>query len=214
MRGFLNRMRLTRLFFRLVKDPNNTELIFKAVEIVTHDRDQTVVLLMEERLLKNETFKKMYEARQVPIAPKMDYLARLPVQSFGHAVYKHMSKNELAFNLFPNIKINRPIDYLTSRIYQEHDLWHVLLGYDTSIEDELALQAFGVAQYQSPISVMIITGGLLHLFRKNPMDVISAFKKIIEGYFIGRNAKFLLDIKLHDYFEKPLHEVRALCHIS
>ncbi len=77
----------------------------------------------------------------------------MPQNSFGYALFQHMNTNKLGFDLWPRLDSDRPIDYLSTRIYQDHDLWHALLGLGVEIEDELALQAFGVAQYHSPIEL-------------------------------------------------------------
>jgi len=96
-------------------------------------------------------------------------------------------------------------------IYQEHDLWHALFGYGTDVEGELAVQAFGLAQYQSPVALALIAGGLIHLLGKSPQRAMNAFRNIHEMYALGKRAPFLLGVRLHELFPKPLAEVRQIC---
>lgn len=214
MLSLINRLKVTIMLFKLVRNPNRTDLIFKGVDIVSKDSDQRIVKELEQSLLSNESFRGMHEEGYIPSAPKLTELAKLHDDSFGKALHLHMHKNNLDFTLFPRIIPKRPIEYLSARIYQDHDLWHVLLGCGTGVEDELAIQAFGVAQIRTPVGVMIIAGGLLHLLAKNPMKAVAAIEKISNAYLVGKKSKFLLSVKLHDLLEKSLDEVRSICSLE
>jgi ubiquinone biosynthesis protein Coq4 len=204
-----NRFKILKLMIQLIFNPNRTDLIFKGVDIVSQDPHHKAVKDIEAVVMANNEFKTMYDQNYVPTAPLLENLARCPTDSFGRAVYDHMHSNGLTFDLFPRLESRRPVHYLSTRIYQDHDLWHVLLGYGVKVDDELAIQAFGVAQFQSPIAIMLVAGGLIHLLVKNPPDAIAAFKKVNEGYALGRRIPFLLTARLHDYFARPLKELRA-----
>lgn len=216
--NFWNRLRAIKMFFQLVKNPNRTDLIFKGVAIASEDVNQELVKTIEQLVLSDKPFQVMYTENYIPDLPQLKILAGLPEQSFGKALYKHMNDNNLDFKMFFNQNLNldlkRPIYYLSTRIYQDHDLWHVLLGYGTDVEDELAIQAFGVAQFHSPIGVVIIAGGLLHLLGKNPARAVDAFRKINEAYQLGRKTKFLLSVRIHELLPRPLNEVRQMCGLT
>lgn len=214
MLSLVNRVRALHLFYQLVKDPNRTDLIFKGVDIVSSDKDQSVVNKLVDKILAHEEFRQQYESRYMPETPKLEDLAQMPEGSFGQAVYQHMKANNLDFDLFPKLRGDSIVEYISVRIYQDHDLWHVLMGYGTKVEDELGLQGFGVAQYNSPVGVALIAGGFLHLLKRDPMEAVAALKKVNDGYNVGKNAKFMLNIKLHDLFARPLEEVRALCGVT
>lgn len=53
--------------------------------------------------------------------------------------YKYYNEHSLGFHLYKFLK-ERDLEFLPK--YEEHDAFHVLLGYGTSTEDELNLQAF------------------------------------------------------------------------
>jgi ubiquinone biosynthesis protein Coq4 len=211
--GIWNRIRLFGLFIRLVFNPNRTELIFKAVKIASHDPGNPVVKMMEEKLMADPAFRQLYESHYVPRVPAMEELAKLPERSFGNLLYHHLKDNNLDLNLFPSLECDSPIDYMSFKIYQDHDLWHVLLNCDVSIEDEIEIQAFGVAQYQSPISTLLVAGGLLHLLMRDPMRAVAAMKKAVDGYTLGKQAVFLPNLRLHEMFALPIGEVRAVCQL-
>jgi ubiquinone biosynthesis protein Coq4 len=209
-----DKLRILKSYVLLVRDPNRTDLIFRQVRILTKNPELPAVKAIEQVALANPDFRAMYEQRYLPDSPKLEDLARLPENSFGRAVYNHMHTHGLSFDIFPRVHSDRAIDYLTTRLYQDHDLWHVLLGCSVDVEDELAIQAFGVAQYRSPVGTMIISGGLLHLLGKNPIRAIEAIRKVAEAYVLGQKARFLPSIRLVDHFAKPLEDVRAFCGLA
>lgn len=203
-----SKIRVVKILIQLLLNPKRTDLIFKAVEIVSADPNQEPLKEIENRILSHEGFRSMFEAGYVPDAPSLESLKACPEGSFGQALYQHMSQNGLDFGIWPHYENERPIFYLSSRIYQDHDLWHVLLGHGIEVEDEVAVQAFGVAQVRSPISLMLIAGGIIHLLVKDPKRALEAFQKVNAVYNLGRRAPFLLGFRLHDHFARPLAEVR------
>lgn len=210
----LERVKITQLFFQLVQNPGRTELIFKAIDIATKHRDDPVVIKILEQIYSNETFRELYGQKYVGDLPPLEELAKYPEGSFGREYYRHMSSNGLTPELFPKFDPANDLEYINLRMYQDHDLWHALLGYGVSVEDELAVQAFSTAQLQSPFSAMLIAGGLLHLLKSEPVRAVTALKEVAEGYERGKNAKFLLGFRLNEMLEKPIGEVRELCGVA
>jgi ubiquinone biosynthesis protein Coq4 len=211
---FWDKVKVVSIFVRVSLNPKRTDLIIEGIDVISRDPSHEALKEVEKRVLSNETFRAMYEQNYVPDTPSMDALKSCPEGSFGQAVFKHMDTNRLGFDLFPRYESQRPIKYLATRIFQDHDLWHALLGYDVSVEEEIALQGFAFAQYESPVSLMLIAGGLLNLLRKSPKRAIKAFNKIHEAYTIGKQAPFLLSVRLHDLFFKPLEEARQICGLA
>lgn len=208
------KLKLFRIFGKLILNPARTELIFEGVEVANHIENYEPLKIIENQVMEKPGFAQLYSEKYLPEAPSLQKLAGLPQNTFGHAVYRHMHNSGLNFDLWPKVEINSFLDYLSSRIYQDHDLWHALLGYSIELEDELALQAFGVAQFRSPLATLLVAGGLLHLLWKNPMRAVDGLHRVADGYNRGKNAKFLLSVRLHEHFDKPLAEVRQLCQIG
>lgn len=203
-----DRLQVTVLFLRLVRNPQRTDLIFQTINLLSRDRREPSLVEIERRMMADDRFRVMYEERYLPPAPPLAQLGELPEGTFGRAFHRHMTANHLDPNLFPRFEARAVIDYMSVRIYQDHDLWHTLLDLGVSVEDELALQAFGVAQFHSPIGALLIAGGLLNLLRTDPRRAVLALAKIVDGYEKGRKARFLLAERLHELFPRPLKEVR------
>ncbi len=204
---------LIRGFFKLVANPERTELIFEAIRLLAKSKDQGPTKVIVDGAKADPTFREMFNSGYMPLKPQLADLGRLPEGTFGRAVHDHMKKNNIDFELFPDEDVHLPIEYVSQRMYLDHDLWHVLLNYNTDIADELALQAFNVAQLRSPFGALIISGGLLNLLRKDPMSAADAIGRVSEGYQRGKKSKFLLGLRLHEMFDRPLTEVRALAQI-
>lgn len=209
-----NRLRIVQIVLQLIVNPRRTDLIFKGVKIVSEDGDTKIFEAIENRFAANVDFQKMFAERYNPEPPTIDQLSQFEEGTFGKSLYHHLNSNNLNLDIFPRFECRRPIEYLSLRVYQDHDLWHVLTGYGVTVEDELALQAFGVAQYGSPISALLVAGGLLHLIWKNPLNAVEAFKKIVQGYQRGLQARQLLGIRVHQLLQRPLSEVQDLCRLA
>jgi ubiquinone biosynthesis protein COQ4 len=212
--SILDRLRMIGIFIGLVKDPTRTELIFKAVSIASKYKDDPVAKQVFGQIIDRPDFRKRYEEHYLPDWPTLEQLAAAPEGSFAQALHRHMVDNGLDLDLFPRFEPRDELDYLNARAYQDHDLWHALLGYGTGIEDELALQAFSVAQFGAPLGSLIISGGILHLMLRDPVRAASAVRKVSEGYKLGEKARFLLGMKLIDLLPRPLAEVRQLAGVA
>lgn len=210
----LDQVKFTKLFFQLVQDPGRTELIFKAIDIVSKDRHEPLVVKLLEEIYEKPGLNDLYQEKYVGTLPTLEALSKYPVGSFGYVYYKHMSENNLAAELFPRFDPQDRLDYVNLRMYQEHDLWHALLGYGISVEDELAVQAFSAAQLQTPFSVMLIAGGLLHLLKSEPIRAVTAIREVAEGFERGQKSQFLLGFRLDEHLAKPIEDVRRICGIA
>jgi len=196
-------------FFRFIKDPTNTPGIFDMTESFQKAAHPDVVAALLKPFLENPSIKNDFESKYWPQVPSLEELEQYPVDSFGHHAYQFFKKWNLDVDLFPDPDFSSPQTYITSRVYQSHDFWHVLTGYDTSLENELALQAFGVGQYKQPMSLTIIAGGLMHLLQKTPERSSEILALISEGFERGSRAQNLLMVPVLERLKDPLDQVRS-----
>lgn len=196
-------------FMSLVRDPQDTTRIFALNRHLKDSKQPEWLEKMLASVYADPDMNKAFTLHYWPRLPEFEEMQNLPEGSFGREYATFVIRNNLDKDLFPAPVFSDKTDYLTSRIYQAHDFWHVLTGYTTAIEDELALQAFGVAQYHQPLSALIVSGGLLHILRENPENAELALEKISEGFTRGRRAKNLLTSNVLEKLGEPLIEVRA-----
>ncbi|MBC8121836.1 MAG: hypothetical protein H7Y22_08380 [Gemmatimonadaceae bacterium] len=88
----------------------------------------------------------------------------------------------------------------------QHDLWHVLTGYDTSEVGEVCLQAFSHAQVGNGLSLLITCGGLLRALSRGEW---SLFGRVLAAYRRGKQCKPLVTINWDSFWELG---ARAACH--
>ena len=212
MKALWLKFRLARAFFALVRDPRKTEKIFELSDLGRRYRGKSAEVALRE-ILHHPKFLELFRDRYNPRID-LQALRVLPPHTFGRAIADFLDRNTFEPNGFPSIAANSTLDYLAGRVRGTHDLWHVLTGYGVHVSGELALQAFTLAQVRSPLSALILAGGLLHLVLLKPTELVDTFEEIIEGYRRGKHAMPLLFERLEDGFARPLTELRAQFHLQ
>lgn len=201
-------------FLKFIQDPTNTPGIFEMTESFQKAAPPEIIEMLLKPMFENPSIQAAFAERYWPKIPTLQQLEGYPPGSFGHEAFLFFKKWNLDVDLFPEPDFSSMQAYLTSRIYQSHDFWHVLAGYDTSLEQELALQAFGVGQYKQPISLAIIAGGLIHVLQKHPDQAVPALAQIADGFERGSNAANLLTSPIFEKLFEPLAKVRSDLNIA
>jgi ubiquinone biosynthesis protein COQ4 len=143
-----------------------------------------------------------------------DALARLPEGSFGRAYLAFVERENIsadgiraaaAQGMQGTLPV--PLDYVSSRLRDTHDLWHVLTGYSGDVLGETALLAFIFAQTFNPGIGLIIALGLAKTARAARGGAARA--TILDGFRRGRNTRWLPAVEWEALLALPLSEVRA-----
>ncbi len=135
-------------------------------------------------------------------------LRALPEDTLGGAYVRFLDENGLDPDLFqapPGLPAIPA--YISKRVRQSHDLWHVLTGYGTDVQSELALQAFTWRVTGMPGSGMIAFGGALRYMLDNGYRGV--FRDVIRGARRGKKVAFLPAVVWEDHWARPLDDVRA-----
>lgn len=189
---------------RLREDPDDTELAL-----------QTALLLnagVLGRILR--TFQASAEGREMlEKRPALDHehvdidaLLALPSDTLGHAYAHFLRSRGLTPEVFvpPREIRDEQKRYISQRLRQTHDLWHVVSGYDTDISGEVEVQAFMLGQMLSPFAFFVVLGGLL----KAPATRRELLQRVTRAFLRGKRAKPLSYRKWEERFATPLREVR------
>jgi ubiquinone biosynthesis protein COQ4 len=112
-----------------------------------------------------------------------------------------------------------PVTYIRNRLYQTHDIVHVLCGYSTSVLDESGVTGFYFGQqdrYHGPGGGLVMQhsiiqqgGVFLHAGVTDPEDGRLQIRAFVQGYQRGWAAKPFLAFPLESWFERPIDHVRA-----
>lgn len=142
--------------------------------------------------------------------------------TLGHAYLRFMIDNDLVERLALGYRElheefeasgkldNMPpvMKYKVLRGYQTHDLHHVLTGYEAKPFDELALQAFQLAQMDFPYSAMTIATIMGHMTLVDPLLIKPAMDAITDGWAYGRSTRSIQFVAFEKMLDRPLAEVQ------
>jgi ubiquinone biosynthesis protein COQ4 len=141
--------------------------------------------------------------RYTPPPHNLEVLLEYPKDSLGYG-YAHYMK-QLGFQaLEPTITVDSDIRYVEARWQQTHDIWHIITGFDTSEIGEIGLQAVYLAQFQLPLSTLLIANALIGVTLFQPQALAAMLGAIAQGWHMGKTAKPLIAQKWEDAWEKPI----------
>jgi ubiquinone biosynthesis protein Coq4 len=153
----------------------------------------------------------------------LEELGAMPPGSVGRGYYDFLTENGLEKNLATNYKMlhdfmaksgqldRMPDDlkYAIIRGFQIHDLLHVVTGYTPKPLDELALQAFCLAQLQFPYFGMWMSTTTTRMTFLAPQSIVPVMDAISRGWQLGRSVANLQFERWEDSFGEPLVTLRA-----
>jgi ubiquinone biosynthesis protein COQ4 len=187
----------------LLDDPEDTTRVFVLGLLVSRRSYPQFLarLTMDDRGARLLRERPSIDSRHVDFAR----LRALPATTLGGAYARYLEERSLDPDLFqappglPEVPA-----YVSQRMRQVHDLWHVLTGYDTDVRGEVALQAFTYGQTGTPSALIITVGALLRFGMRDRTMLPLA----VDGFRRGRDAVFLPPLWLEEMWDRPLEDVR------
>src|SRR5690606_38472392 len=89
-----------------------------------------------------------------------------------------------------------------------HDIFHLLLGFDTSWAGEMGVLAFAAAQrYSAHLALSVPIAAVLYRLRA-PRQWRAIGEAAQRGRAMGQRAPFLLGGRFEDHWQRPLADVR------
>ena len=152
----------------------------------------------------------------------LEDLGAMPEGSVGRGYHEFLTRNGLEKNLATNYEMlhdfmaksgqldRMPDDlkYAIIRGFQIHDILHVITGYTPSGLDELALQAFCLAQLQFPYFGMWMSTTTTRMTFLEPHAIVPVMDAISSGWRRGRSVSNLQLERWEERFAEPLASVR------
>lgn len=90
-----------------------------------------------------------------------------------------------------------------------HDIFHVLLGFDTSYAGEMGVLAFAAEQhYSRSLKLGLSFASLLYPILA-PWQFTTILVNREKGRELGRKAEFLLGCRFEDHWAEPIDQVRS-----
>jgi ubiquinone biosynthesis protein COQ4 len=137
-----------------------------------------------------------------------DYMGALLVDDAGLEIYEHkaLEQEEPAARALRECFFDVRCAYRHRSLTDQHDLYHLLTGYNTSVINEIFLQTFQFAQVGSGLTFFIGLCGILHPLKRGQWKQV---KQVWLSFLRGKRAKLLLFTDWNKYWEQPISEVRS-----
>src|SRR3989344_4649119 len=138
---FFTKLLMLKAFVDVVRDIERTDDVFKISERIP---DSALEAEMQKIAIHPRAGKAF--AEQPLLTVDIPALLRLPEGTLGRAYAELMTTRGLSPDFYPPIPIVSKAKYYRLHLYQTHDLWHVVTGFQANPAGELGLQAFYYAQ--------------------------------------------------------------------
>lgn len=141
----------------------------------------------------------------------LEQLNQYPPGTFGSEYANHMKANNLQpLNVSPELEDIARRNVFALRYVVTHDIFHVLLGFDTSYAGEIGVLAFASEQNYSPsLRISLWFAKLLYPILA-PQQIKEIFANVKKGSEIAKKAEFLLAYRFEEYWEEPIDQLRKL----
>lgn len=207
MLALTRKLKGTLAMARIVRDANRLDEVFNLLDALA---DEDGLKTLADRFARSPTGRKALAERPRLGPLDLDRLGRYPEGTLARAFADHMATNQLDPAAIPSLPSNTELEWVVAHLYETHDLWHVLTGFDTDVAGELGLQAFYAAQVGSPLPYAILSAGMLNTALYARGDGDRRLNAIVTGWSMGRAAQDLLGVPWNQRWDVPLSDLRRL----
>ncbi len=207
-------LRALRNFQKLLKDKEDTSLVFKIFESLP-SKDflpRVQALALSER----GEYLRATEPSLPEILDDHATLRRTPKGSLAHAYCDFMEAEGLsAAGLVAEYdRAGRPsypdlLEWFINRSRDTHDLFHVLTGYGRDALGEQCVLLFTHGQAPSQGHLLIGYAGAANIARETRGSKAPVFGAVREAHRTGKGAPQLMAQPIRQLLERPLEDVRA-----
>ncbi|NUO50488.1 MAG: hypothetical protein HOV80_16660 [Polyangiaceae bacterium] len=189
---------------KLFRDPSRLDQVFELDEVLDEESVRPVL----EAIRSHERGRAALASRPRVGALDLDDLSRLAPGSVGRSYAEHMRRLGLDPAAIPEKEVWDDASYARAHLYETHDLWHVVTGFEADIAGEVGLQAFYAAQLHGRLPPVLVSGGLLHGVLTDPGDWERRLASVVRGYEMGKRAELLFGVVWRAELERPLEDLQ------
>jgi ubiquinone biosynthesis protein Coq4 len=193
-------------FVDLVKHPDHLDRVFEISDGMVKQRTEVLETMAEHFARDPRGAQAIRDKHRVRF--DLAELDALPPGTLGRVFADHMRKNDLDPAAIPTLDASDDLAFLRAHLYETHDIWHAVTGYDTDVAGELGLQAFYAAQAPGGLPWMLLAMGFLNTALYEMGDRERRFDAIARGWEMGRRARPLFGTRWDELWTTPVDEVR------
>ncbi|MCA9638045.1 MAG: hypothetical protein KC420_18580 [Myxococcales bacterium] len=208
MRKLASTLRFISAYVRLVRNPAQLDVVFKLIG-GADGSDQSGAF---ERFFGRDDVQALIARRMPPLELDLVALRRLPEGTVGRAFAEFIDVRGFDITDLHHhnaVDSSDPVVQVKLHLERSHDLWHVVTGFDTDVAGELGLQAFYLANIDTPVALAILSGGLLNALLRDPADGRRRLEAVAIGWRHGKAARSFMGLDWAALLRRPLAEVRA-----
>ena len=140
----------------------------------------------------------------------LEKLSQLPEGTLGYEYAQHMKENNIQpLEISPDLKEEADRDPFALRYTVTHDIFHILLGFDTSYAGEMGVFGFTVGQNYSKMLKIAEPLILLLFFIIKPTKIKEIWQSDRIGKALGKQAECLLVYHFEKNWSRPIDDVRT-----
>lgn len=130
----------------------------------------------------------------------LNLLSQYPQGTFGREYANYMETNQLKpLNISPELVDVAKRNLFALRYLVTHDIFHVLLDFDTTYAGEIGVLAFAATQnYSKSLQIGLCLASLLYPILA-PQQIKAIFVNLEKGRELGKKADFLLGYRFEDH---------------
>lgn len=158
---------------------------------------------------------KMIDVRGYYPYINLQELIKLPSDTFGYHYALYLKQNKLKpLNISPELADIARNNVFALRYAVTHDMFHVLLNFDTSYAGEIGVLAFAVAQKYSKLQLFsLLIAQILYVILA-PGQIKAIFANRQRGKLMGQKANFLLNYRFEDHWTDTLSSLRKKLNVN
>jgi ubiquinone biosynthesis protein Coq4 len=139
----------------------------------------------------------------------LEKLNQYPPGTFGREYATHMQANHLQpMNVSPELEAVARRNVFALRYVVTHDIFHVLLGFDTTYAGEIGVLAFAAEQnFSKSLKISLQLAKFLYPLLA-PQQTKMIFANLKKGQQLGKRADFLLSYPFEEHWHEPIEELR------
>jgi ubiquinone biosynthesis protein COQ4 len=211
-------LRAVRSFQALIKDKEDTSLVFKIFESLPSKSFLPRVRGLA--LSEHGEFLRTSESRLPDILDDHEALRRSPKGSLGHAYCDFMEAEGLsaAGLVVEAERLGRPkypdlVQWFMERSRDTHDLFHILTGYGRDALGEACVLLFTHGQAPSQGHLLIGYAGAANIKKMIKGSKAPIMGAVRQAHRTGKGAPRLIEQSIRELLAQPLDDVRAALHI-
>lgn len=202
------------LFYFVEKSPNEIDAI-KHLYFLS-DSNKFRKSQMVDSLRADDQCRELIDSRKrLERFHDISELKKCNENTLGFLYAKHIEENNIKQVIPLNAEISSDYQYIVHRVIMTHDIYHVILGRNTTFNDEGAVAAFTLSQIPHYMPANFhIAAGILRAVCKEKDDLSESYSVVYNALIQGKKAKQLFSVDWDSWINTDIIELRAVLNID